>query len=53
MFLAGNQNLLVFGTGFVVCLAGIGAYSEPLARVVAGVILMAIAVYPLLRAKDH
>jgi len=48
-FLLANVNALIFVAGFVVFVAGVSAYSGPLAAVVAGGLLMLMGVWPYLR----
>ena len=50
-FVVGNLNFLTFLVGFAACCAGVAAYSPAVAGMVAGVILMAVAVYPLVMVR--
>lgn len=50
-FIAENPNFLVFLVGFTVCCASIATYSQALAGLVGGVILMGLAAYPFLTTR--
>lgn len=47
--LLANVNALIFLAGFGVFVAGLAAYSRPLAAVVAGGLLMLLGTWPYLR----
>jgi uncharacterized membrane protein YjjP (DUF1212 family) len=46
-----NLNGVLFLAGFVSLVSGIGAWSVPLAAVVAGVVVMGMAAFPYLRKR--
>lgn len=48
-FLAGQVKTAAFLTGFVWFYIGVSGFSVPLARTIAGLLLMALALYPYLR----
>lgn len=48
---AGNANTCVFLLGLVVLTVSVSAWSRPLAGVIFGVVLMAIAAWPFLQAR--
>lgn len=49
--MASNLNGATFVVGFAAMSYGLASWSIPLAAVVAGVVLMGLAVYPFLRAS--
>ena len=49
----GQARTLLFVAGFAWCYAGLAGFSLPLARAVAGVALMAIAVWPYVRRRKE
>lgn len=48
-----NTQEILFVVGFVTLYVGVSSLSRPIANVVAGVLLMALAVYPSLRVSKR
>lgn len=49
--LAANPNACVFAVGLVLVCSSVSVWSRPLAGTIAGVVLMAVAVWPYLVAR--